>query len=154
MNSPTLKETFRATINQELIEGYTKAFLKHYNEKYLTDLNHEFIKAAYTDTLNQYKRYLKEMNNHLNTIDFYKWNAWFGYFLAMKLNGKKMQYRALDTTLWLFFRKDNSIKVPNEIEAELKALLKNQLDDNDTLGIGKNGLYMIGKIANSITPSN
>ena len=155
-SSKTRPSAFKDNI--PLIEGQVKEFCFLYKEKYNIEiLKGKYVKNALVNTIKHYISFLKEFDFALESVDFYRTYAWFGYFLACEFGAKDTSFRALNVALWRIL-KELEQQVGYEFyrdqdKKEIIRLLQNELSSKSDLGVGKNGLYIMGKFA-SLIPKN
>lgn len=74
--------------------------------------------------------------------------------MAEELHSKDMQYKMMNVVVWRLIKQlenDNkNVKRCDDFFTKLLILLQNELSNKGQFGIGKNGLYMIMKIASLI----
>ena len=152
-SSKTRPSAFKDNI--PLIEGQVKEFCILYKEKYNIEiLKGKYVKNALVNTIKHYISFLKEFDFALESVDFYRTYAWFGYFLACEFGAKDTSFRALNVALWRIL-KELEQQVGHEFyrdqdKKEIIRLLQNELSSKSDLGVGKNGLYIMGKFASLI----
>lgn len=92
--------------NIPLIEGQVKEFCFLYKEKYNIEiLKGKYVKNALANTIKHYISFLKEFDFALESVDFYRTYAWFGYFLACEFGSTDTSYRALNVAFWRILKK-------------------------------------------------
>lgn len=141
--------------NIPLIEGQVKEFCFLYKEKYNIEiLKGKYVKNALANTIKHYISFLKEFDFALESVDFYRTYAWFGYFLACEFGSTDTSYRALNVAFWRILKEleqQMGYKFCREQDKkEIIRLLQNELSSKSDLGVGKNGLYIMGKFASLI----
>lgn len=153
LSEKTRKEVFEENI--PLIQGQVKEFCALYKAKYKFEIvKGKYVKNALVNTIKHYISFLKEFDFILESVDFYRTYAWFGYFLACEFGAKDTSYRALNTAFWRIL-KELEVQASCEFceerdKKEIIRLLQNELSSKSDLGVGKNGLYIMGKFASLI----
>ncbi|OCR08013.1 hypothetical protein [Helicobacter pullorum] len=153
-SSKSKKEIFLKQDNIELIQEQIKEFCELYKEKYQIQLiKGKYVKEALIKTIRHYNSFLKEFSFVLESVDFYRTYAWFGYFLALEFSHKDSRFRALNVTCFRIFKEIETTKgfyCNDDIKKEVLKFLQYELQEKESLGIGKNGLYILGKLASTI----
>lgn len=148
------KEVFRENI--PLIQGQVKEFCTLYKAKYQFEIiKGKYVKNALVNTINHYISFLKEFDFALESVDFYRTYAWFGYFLACEFGAKDSSYRALNVAFWRILKElESQAKCEfcrEQDKKEIIRFLQNELKPSKSdLGVGKNGLYIMGKFASLV----
>ncbi len=154
-DSESRKEVFLSLDNRDLLEAQICEICRFYKKKYKVELiKGKYVKNAIIKTTRYYRQYLKEFDCKVTSLDFYKTYAWLGYFMAEELHSKDMQYKMMNVVVWRLIKQlendGKNIKACDDFFAKLLSLLQNELSKRGEFGIGKNGLYMIMKIASLI----
>lgn len=150
------KEAFSNLSNKSLLKAQIAEICLFYKEKYKVELiKGKYAKNAIIKTVRHYKQYLKEFDCKVTSLDFYKTYVWLGYFMAQELHSKDMQYKMMNVVVWRLMKQlenDNkNLGKCNDFFNKLLRLLQNELSkERMEFGVGKNGLYMIMKIASLI----
>lgn len=152
-DEPNRKEVFRENI--PLIQGQVKEFCTLYKAKYQFEIiKGKYVKNALVNTIKHYISFLKEFDFALESVDFYRTYAWFGYFLACEFGAKDSSHRALNVAFWRILKElESQAKCEfcrEQDKKEIIRLLQNELSSKSDLGVGKNGLYIMGKFASLI----
>lgn len=154
MSNGSRQGQFLSDENIKLIEMQAKELCKFYKAKYNFDIvRGKYVKNALIKTFRHYNKYLKEFDCKITSVDFYKVYSWLGYFLAEELHSKDMRYGVLRTAFWRLCKEleRNGQKFDNrECIKKILQLIQNELDANSDFGIGKNGLYMLMKVASLV----
>lgn len=154
-DSKSRKEAFLDLNNRDLLKAQIHEICLFYKKKYKVELiKGKYVKNAIIKTVRYYRQYLKEFDCKVTSLDFYKTYAWLGYFMAEELRSKDMQYKMMNVVVWRLIKQlegDNkNVKKCDDFFTKLLSLLRNELSQQGEFGIGKNGLYMIMKIASLI----
>ncbi len=151
-----------------------ESMLTEENKEYTIDIIHELYELAkkhnisipqnymcecIDDIMVFYEQYLKYFNSRFCSIDFYKIASWFCVIMATKIykfnKAKKLEHNKNWQTLVIIYvqyiletLKDEGyiLKEPSYREKIMKMVVM-EIKGKSDFGIGKNGLYMLVKMA-------
>ncbi|RDU51957.1 hypothetical protein CQA49_08955 [Helicobacter sp. MIT 00-7814] len=154
----TIEEAFITSANKDII---TEAIYEFYIicEKKGVKIPDDFMKECLENTIVFYERYLFEMESKFVGVDFYKIISWFSVFVSTKMfaffEEKKLHninsnwIKLIAISVWYMFERleKEGKKLPKEYNKKITHMVKNEISSKPDFGLGKNGLYMLMKIA-------
>ncbi|EAI9678583.1 hypothetical protein PW919_000273 [Campylobacter coli] len=150
----TKKDAFLTKENIDLIVQQIKEFCELHKEKYKTSyIKGKYVKDALIKTIRHYNSFLKEFNFILETVDFYRTYAWFGYFLALEFPYYQTRFKIARTAIFRIIKEleeKKGIVFTDVTKIEIIKFLQYELEGKGELGVGKNGLYLLGRIVSTL----
>lgn len=146
---------------KENIDDVTSIVYELYElaKKYDISIPRDYMRECIEDIMVFYEQYLKCFNSKFCSIDFYKIASWFCVIMATKIysfnKAKKLEHNKNWQTLVIIYvqyilgtleNEGYVLKEPSYREKIMKMVIM-EIKGKSDFGIGKNGLYMLVKMA-------
>lgn len=160
-----------SNINSAMLQNETSDIITEIiNELYIIAKFHninipqDYIKESIEEIVVFYEKYLICFESRFCNIDFYKIACWFCVIMATKMynfykskNLENKNWIALIIIyikyLFIRLRKDGYILKEKNYDIKIMKMVVLEIKGKNDFGIGKNGLYMLFKIATLIDKS-